>query len=300
MKPIRTLNCTHSVSTLPQPTVRCRFSKTQDIRLAQPSKRHYMEHISLQTSHTESLNKLVKELNIRTQEDWYNIQPKDIENFSSICTILSSAYPQYIWHPWRFSTSLHTFWVERSNQRKYIDWLADELNIETQDDWNYISHTEVTRRGGSALLNIYGNSLFKTLSSVYPEFEWSPCFGEAEVPRFWSSVENQRKFLDWFAFVHGIEEPHHWYGVTGSSLKEAGGARLFFYYDSVFSALQAVYPEQLWLPWLFSSYPATYWNSPRNQRRYFEWLADKIDIQVSKHSVFDCNIHCRIKSNGTK
>lgn len=65
---------------------------------------------------------------------------------------------------------MHTVW------RKQLDWIGEKYNVQSQQDWFKVTLKEVRQMGGSSLLDAHRNSLTKSLSSLYPEFDWSSSF----------------------------------------------------------------------------------------------------------------------------
>lgn len=54
--------------------------------------------------------------------------------------------------------------------------------------------------------------------------------------------------------------------MNGSTFLEGGGRILSFYKNSPAVALQQIYPEYSWHPWLFNQTPKFYWNTIENRR----------------------------------
>ena len=54
--------------------------------------------------------------------------------------LLSSIYPEYNWHPWKFSQSPRGYWDDIRNQRKFMDCVRSELNIRDMSDWYKVSY----------------------------------------------------------------------------------------------------------------------------------------------------------------
>ncbi len=66
------------------------------------------------------------------------------------------------------------YWDDMSNQRNFMDELAEKLGITNVDGWYKITATTVQQHGGASLLKqYYDNSLSKCLTSVYPEYQYS-------------------------------------------------------------------------------------------------------------------------------
>jgi hypothetical protein len=89
---------------------------------------------------------LVKELDIKTQEDWFqwdfgrDLEPLVGRAFNTGAHLirgLKTAYPMFLWHFWLFNKSflIQEFWGKEENRHQYLDWLADKLQITYQEDW---------------------------------------------------------------------------------------------------------------------------------------------------------------------
>jgi hypothetical protein len=45
------------------------------------------------------------------------------------------AYPEHDWHPWEFTYTPHGIWDDATVQRKYMEWVAKEINLDTMEKW---------------------------------------------------------------------------------------------------------------------------------------------------------------------
>lgn len=63
--------------------------------------------------------------------------------------------------------------------------------------------------------------------------------------------------MDWLADQLGYETQNDWYSLTVADAKQLGGIGLFndLHFNSVHAALEAIYPECTWYPWLFTKAP---------------------------------------------
>jgi hypothetical protein len=74
-----------------------------------------------------------------------SIEPQDIQRLGgggllakyqgSPLLLLSTVYPDCEWLPWRFERVPVHFWEDISNQRKFLDWAAQELGIKDFTKW---------------------------------------------------------------------------------------------------------------------------------------------------------------------
>lgn len=126
-----------------------------------------------------------RQLGISQLEQWYPITKAQVaavggaglikSKFSdSLSTALSSVYPNHEWMPWKFKNVGSRWWAKLENQRRFLDWCASELHIESGSDWKMVTLTQIYKLGGTSLIkNQYGGSLQRALVAVYPERNWS-------------------------------------------------------------------------------------------------------------------------------
>jgi hypothetical protein len=148
----------------------------------------------------------------------------------SVQSLLSSTYPEHTWLPWKFRKGTAGYWDDLQNQRKFLDWAAQQLNVNQHSDWFKIKKKvgvlafflvfeiqDLQRVGGTSLLHKYNDSPFLLLSTVYNEQVWFPWQFERCSQGFWQKTENHRKFLDWASKELKIKELSDWYTVTAQA-----------------------------------------------------------------------------------
>ena len=52
----------------------------------------------------------------------------------SLLKLLATVYPDHSWRSTRQAQPSH-YWDDLSNQRKFVDWMADQFKIEDKSDW---------------------------------------------------------------------------------------------------------------------------------------------------------------------
>ncbi len=129
------------------------------------------------------MDMLADEMQLTHPTDWYRIKWTDITrrtggrrillNYNdSLRNILESVYPEYQWHPWLIEQVSVTFWNDKSNQRRYMDWLESELNITSKEQWYEVDGNELiesNKPGFKTLMGEYYNrSLQGALMAIYP------------------------------------------------------------------------------------------------------------------------------------
>ena len=74
-----------------------------------------------------------------------------------------------------FNRTPKNYWLNIENQRKYFNWLSNQLNIKSNEDWYNIKLEQINSFYGSSLIqNYYDGSLYSALKSIYPNYEWIP------------------------------------------------------------------------------------------------------------------------------
>jgi hypothetical protein len=63
-------------------------------------------------------------------------------------------------------------WSDISLQLSLLQEIEKKLSINTPSDWYKIRNRDVIANGGRSLVNLYGGSLSKMLSAIYPEVHW--------------------------------------------------------------------------------------------------------------------------------
>lgn len=74
-----------------------------------------------------------------------------------------------------------------------------------------------------------------------------------------------------------IQSLSGWYKVNSYSI--TGRKGLHKTHNALLQCLQKVYPDERFKPWLFNKTPQSFWTNLYNRRRYFDWLADELNIE---------------------
>jgi hypothetical protein len=134
-------------------------------------------------NHRQYFEWLSKELSLHKPEDWYGVKLKDICDKegagimpqyykNSISTALVAVFPEYNWQTWRFEKMNNGFWKQSSHVRDFLDWLADQLNIQRETDWYSVSWKQLQAFRATNLVKKSGG-LVQTLSKYFPHHSWN-------------------------------------------------------------------------------------------------------------------------------
>lgn len=227
-------------------------------------------------------------LGCKSLEDWYKVKTGDFENNygatflreygDSMSSALRDLYPDYEWIPWFFVQVPNRFWQKSSNQRKYMDWLSDELGDLEPENWYGINKKLFEQNHGSGLLAQFGNSAIETVRNVYPEYKLLPWKFKVCPNGFWLDDAKIRTYLEWLGEELGYSKPKHWYKLSSKLMKANYGTSLLgnIWHGAARKAAYFLFPDYDWKPWLFNQVPANWWKKAENRKEYLQWLGEKL------------------------
>jgi hypothetical protein len=65
--------------------------------------------------------------------------------------------------------------LDLENQRNFLEDFGKKHGIEKMEDWYQITSFQMKNHpGGSTLLQLYNDFLYKLLARIYPHHEWLP------------------------------------------------------------------------------------------------------------------------------
>lgn len=135
-------------------------------------KRFFTSTIS--NSHKLFFEKISKELGLKTWQDWYKVKRRDLESKGALPVLvyydnshieaLVTLFPHNDWKIWKFNQVPTHFWQQKSNQRKFFENLAKELDYNKFEDWYSISIR------GTNFLHLLKPKIFKNMEAqdFYP------------------------------------------------------------------------------------------------------------------------------------
>ncbi len=147
------------------------------------------------SNHQSFLKELATKLNINDPEDWYKISRKTLEDHGgvslltsqyngSISKLLTTVYSEYLdslfrihfqsykWDLSKFNSSHRQagWWDNMTNQRTFMNEIAEKLHITNQEGWYKLTVTTLRDHGANTLLSKYKGSPSALLRAIYPEY----------------------------------------------------------------------------------------------------------------------------------
>ena len=210
----------------------------------------------------EFMDHLFIKFKLKSLDDWMHISRHQIiekggkslvKYFYSndLKKLLSNVYPH---HHWQFDNmkihSMINYFKSIENQRKFMDKLFIKFKLKSLDDWLFISRNKIILNGGKSLmLTYYSNNMKKLLQTIYPNHNWQ--FNQImkiDSSDFFSSIENQKLFLDILFKKLNLKSKDDWLFITKKTIRDHGGNRLLVsYYDNnMQKMLKSIYPDHDW------------------------------------------------------
>ena len=132
--------------------------------------------------HKKFFDRIGIHLGFKKMEDWYKITQEDIHKHggaqilvdyykNSPSKALKVIYPQHNWDLWRFKKVPHgymkTLMDDVNEQKRVINWLSDQLRVQSLDDWYRISLAQIQRH----ILIKSWDIVTQFLKTSYPQLE---------------------------------------------------------------------------------------------------------------------------------
>lgn len=102
-------------------------------------------------------------------------------------------------------------WESIENQRSLLVGVADKLALPNATTdisaWKAVTNQQFRAMGGGAALNKHGGSLYRLLTSAFPEMAEASSASRTKLPNgYWKLIDNRRQFFNELAASHSIEK----------------------------------------------------------------------------------------------
>lgn len=180
----------------------------------------------------------------------------------------------------RLDINTKKFWKESYNRRSFLDRCSSELKLKSLEGWYNIESSEVIKRGGKKLIEMYEGSMYDILKDTYRMHVWN-AYGWKKKKEYWKEKKNQRHFMDYLVKELKLRMPDGLYTISAEELKKYGGAGMLAYHNgSVQKAVIECYKEEYEMEeWMWKSMTKNFWQSIKNQRRWAEWFAREMKMK---------------------
>eukprot|EP01114_Cavostelium_apophysatum_P016562 TRINITY_DN4740_c0_g1_i1.p1 TRINITY_DN4740_c0_g1~~TRINITY_DN4740_c0_g1_i1.p1 ORF type:complete len:576 (-),score=130.33 TRINITY_DN4740_c0_g1_i1:21-1748(-) len=247
----------------------------------------------------EFFDQLAEELGLKDWEDWYQVEVSEIKERGGETLLeyyngthakaLPVIYPEHKWRIWKFKRLVNNFWKDKANQRKFLEELAEELKIETLEDWYQIKPAQFGKHGAQMLRDLYDGVPMKAIVGNFPELPWETWRFTQQPKGYWTEVSH-REFFDKLYKHLNLQHWTDWYQVSAMEIARNGGGQLLnaHYGGSPMVAIMKAYPEYPWEPpsnavwWKQKSWTG-HPNPSRSHIRLFNILQELVPPATESH-----------------
>jgi hypothetical protein len=229
-----------------------------------------------------------KHLGVKELDDWYKFSGTEIAKKAtfiytyynrSLLKTLQSIYPEHNWDPSKFVRVPADYWNDDNNQRSHLESVGKELGIKELDDWYKVSATEISSKVSFLKTRRYNGSLYTALKKLYPHHNWDPTKFSRTPQGHWSSLPNQKEFLDGIGKKLGVQTLDDWYKFSSTEVYNITPFIKSHYRGSLLECLRNLYPEHNWDPLKFARVPHSYWNDEVHQRERLDAVGRELGVK---------------------
>jgi len=121
-------------------------------------------------SHRRFFDWYMKETSIRTMDDWYNQDAPAVRKAGggpilakyndSLLRALQTSFNDHTWVPWKFKVVPQSVWDDADNEKSFVKFVFEKLNIKNMDNFKLITAKQVSDLGGKGLVDKHGGLSF--------------------------------------------------------------------------------------------------------------------------------------------
>ncbi|EFA84822.1 hypothetical protein PPL_01815 [Heterostelium album PN500] len=174
------------------------------------------------------------------------------------------------------------FFANKSNHQRYFKWLGARLRYRLPTDWYKAKRKDIVTNYGRSLLDKHykGDHIEAIIANIgQPDTILKHWHFPTLQKQYWND-QTRRQFTCWLAkhCEFGEQPSDQWHYLRTNDFLHNSGNHIIGYYGDVPTALQKLFPEFQWKPWLFERTPTGYFRSVENAKLYLEWLAPQLNI----------------------
>ena len=221
------------------------------------------------------LTEIKEKYNLNTPEDWNSITSKHIQSNGgwrilknySLFELKRMACPEGK----LIFKNPKGYWKNKEKVLQFLSEIKEKYNLNTPEDWNSITATQIQLNGGNTLLSKY--SLYELKCLACPEGK-SSFTVTRDLPKYWESKENFDDFILELKEKYNLHAPEDWKRITRKHIQSQGGGTLL-HKDSLFEVIYRACPE--YKSTLFTRW---HWDKKENVDDFISKLKEKYNLHT--------------------
>ena len=228
------------------------------------------------------LLELQEKLNLRTFNDWNSLTQKEIiENGGSgvldkktMPQLKLIGFPSGNFKTWKKSQG---FWYKNENIQNFIDEFGKKFNLNTFDDWNSITSSQIKLFGGKSILNKY--SMYEIKCLGFPDGKLlfdKPILSKSH--GFWDKKINIENFIKKLKKEYNLQSFDDWNSISKLQILSLGGRSILKKY-SMYEIKCLGFPDgKLMFDKPNPSKSLDYWENDDNVQDFFDNLKNLYNL----------------------
>ena len=163
--------------------------------------------------------------------------------------------------------------IDKLTVNQFLVDLKRNLKLQTFDDWNSLTQSQIKENGGNKLLRTF--SMYDIKCMGYPKGKSK--FIRKKNAGYWENHENIEKFVQEIKEKLNLQTLNDWKELTNKKIQNLGGSRLLKQY-SLYKIKCLGFPEgkSKFLPKKTSGY----WKNPQNIQIFLSELKEKLNLRT--------------------
>ena len=241
------------------------------------------------------LQKLQIKMKLETKEDWNLITHKIIEKELKITSSISRKYSIYELKCLGFPEGKDFFkkrqvnkmkkpanyWKDTNNIENFLSNLKNKLNLNSDDDWNLITSSDIISNGGKSLLKLFSLHDLKLIGCKKENIEQmlkqnKKITKTKKQINYWKNDDNVKKFINNLRETYNLKTINDWNSLTCKQIKLLDGASILQYH-SIYDIKFLGCPEGK-LFFKKSRFPRGYWDNEENIQKFIVEIKEKLNL----------------------
>eukprot|EP00026_Physarum_polycephalum_P002945 Phypoly_transcript_02954.p1 GENE.Phypoly_transcript_02954~~Phypoly_transcript_02954.p1 ORF type:complete len:796 (+),score=103.49 Phypoly_transcript_02954:213-2600(+) len=240
---------------------------------------------------------LGEKMGFKTLEDWYKVKNDDIIRHGgsnllqhkyggSTSKMVMDTWKDHKWHKWKFVQVPKGFWDNLENQKEFVEYAKQSLNITNFDDWYKIKESDLAKLGGKQLLQKHSASpsshhhppVAQLVMKILNDHDWDVSRFITVHPPKSPTFEDRRALLQQIGNTLQYHKNEDYYKLSQPLLHAHGGSSLLETYKGVREVVITLFPEHPWEPWKFNS--TSLWESTEIKQKYMQYLFTELGYKT--------------------
>ena len=229
------------------------------------------------------LNSLQQKYSLKTAEDWNSVTQNQIKLHGGRTLLLK--YSLYDLKCLGFPEGKSIFdkrqqvgyWDDIENVHKFLKEIQAKFNLQTPEDWNSLTASQIQNNGGGTIINKYSMYDLKCMGCS----EGYSIYNKRQTSGYWNDMKNIYQFLEEIKIKYNLNNVDDWNSLTIKQIISHGGNSLLTKFSMYDLKCMGYSEGKVKFVKPIQSKPAGYWENEQNILRFLEKIKQIYNLQTS-------------------